>query len=115
MPAGRGTSPSATCRTTVRQRWRSSRSASYSLSPGGSGRCSREPPADEFKEALESFAILHSDRAILTPHNAFNTREALERILATSIENIRAFFGGNPQNVVAGTYRVPATPPAGGA
>ncbi len=90
MPAGRGTSPSATCRTTVRQRWRSSRSASYSLSPGGSGRCSREPPADEFKEALE-------------------------RILATSIENIRAFSGGNPQNVVAGTYRVPATPPTRGA
>ena len=73
-----------------------------------------EPPAAELKEALESFAILHSDRAILSPHNAFNTREALERILATSIENIRAFFAGNPQNVVAGTYRVPAAPPAGG-
>ena len=71
-----------------------------------------EPPAAELKEALESFAILHSDRAILSPHNAFNTREALERILATSIENIRAFFAGNPQNVVAGTYRVPV--PAGG-
>ena len=73
-----------------------------------------EPPATELKEALESFAILHSDRAILTPHNAFNTREALGRILATSIENIRAFFAGTPQNIVAGTYRVPAPSPAGG-
>ncbi|CCJ37096.1 D-lactate dehydrogenase [Methanoculleus bourgensis MS2] len=72
------------------------------------------PSAAELKEALESFAILQSDRAILSPHNAFNTREALGRILATSIENIRAFFAGNPQNIVAGTYRVPAAPPTGG-
>ncbi len=73
-----------------------------------------EPPAAELEEALESFSILHSDRAILSPHNAFNTREAIERILATSTENIQAFFAGNPQNVVAGTYRMPAAPPAGG-
>lgn len=72
------------------------------------------PPATELEEALESFSILHSDRAILSPHNAFNTREALERILVTSIENITAFFAGHPQNVVAETYRVPAAPPAGG-
>ena len=67
-----------------------------------------EPPAAELQEALESFSILHSDRAILSPHNAFNTHEALERILATSIENIKAFFAGKPQNIVAGTYRMPA-------
>ncbi len=72
-----------------------------------------EPAAAELQEALESFAILHSDRAILSPHNAFNTREALDRILATSIENIRAFFAGSPQNVVAETYRV-AVAPIGG-
>ena len=72
-----------------------------------------EPPAAELQEALESFAILHSDRAILSPHNAFNTREALDRILAASIENIRAFFAGSPQNVVAETYRVAAAPIGG--
>ena len=60
------------------------------------------------REAMESFSILHSDRAILTPHNAYNTAEALERILTTSSENIKAFFAGNPQNVVAETYRKPA-------
>jgi len=74
-----------------------------------------EASADELRDALESFALLHSDRVILTPHNAFNTRGAVERILATSVENVRAFFAGNPQNVVAGTYRVPATPPTRGA
>ncbi|WP_332449906.1 NAD(P)-dependent oxidoreductase [Methanoculleus sp.] len=73
-----------------------------------------EASEDELRDALESFGLLHSDRAILTPHNAFNTREAVDRILDASIENIRAFFAGNPQNVVAGTYRVPAEAPAGG-
>ncbi len=61
------------------------------------------------REAMESFSILHSDRAILTPHNAYNTAEALERILTTSTDNIMAFFAGNPQNVVAETYQKPAT------
>jgi len=73
-----------------------------------------EASEDELRDALESFGLLHSDKAILTPHNAFNTREAVDRILDASIENIRAFFAGNPQNVVAGTYRVPAEAPAGG-
>jgi D-lactate dehydrogenase len=52
------------------------------------------------KEAMESFSIMRSERAILTPHNAFNTREALERILVTSAENLKAYFSSNPQNVV---------------
>ena len=53
------------------------------------------------KEAMESFSIMRSERAILTPHNAFNTREALERILVTSAENLKAYFSGSLQNVVS--------------
>lgn len=53
------------------------------------------------KEAMESFSIMRSERAILTPHNAFNTREALERILVTSATNLKAYFSDNPQNVVS--------------
>ncbi|MBA7474666.1 hypothetical protein ES707_10020 [subsurface metagenome] len=56
---------------------------------------------------MESFSILHSDRAILAPHNAYNTADALERILTTSADNIRAFFAGSPQNVVAETRHKP--------
>jgi len=54
------------------------------------------------REAMESFSIMRSERAIITPHNAFNTKEALERILLTSAENIIAYFSGHPQNVVTG-------------
>ncbi len=44
--------------------------------------------AATLKDALESFSILRSERAILTPHNAFNTEEALKRILLTSADNL---------------------------
>lgn len=60
-----------------------------------------ELAAIPLREAMESFSITHSERAILTPHNAFNTREALERILVTTAENLKAYFSGHQQNVVA--------------
>ena len=31
------------------------------------------------------------DNVIITPHNAFNTWEALRRILDTTVENIKGF------------------------
>jgi D-lactate dehydrogenase len=63
------------------------------------------------REALENFFLLQSDNAILTPHNAYNTQEALARIVITSADNIKAYFGGNPQNVVGGTPAKPAERP----
>jgi D-lactate dehydrogenase len=57
-------------------------------------------PAIALREAMESFSIMRSERAILTPHNAFNTKEALERILIASAENLKTYFSGYPQNVV---------------
>ncbi len=39
---------------------------------------------------------------IVTPHSAFNTREAVDRIAETTVENIRAFAEGEPRNIVAG-------------
>ena len=35
-----------------------------------------------------------------TPHNPFNSREALNRILDTTVENIMAFVAAKPINVV---------------
>ena len=37
------------------------------------------------------------ENVIITPHNAFNTREAFQRILDTTIDNIIAFETGKPQ------------------
>jgi D-lactate dehydrogenase len=44
--------------------------------------------------------IVMMPNVIVTPHNAFNTREAAFRILDTTIDNIVAFVNGAPINVV---------------
>jgi len=46
--------------------------------------------------------LRHRPNLILTPHMAFDSREAVERILNTTVDNILAFGAGNPQNVVSG-------------
>lgn len=52
------------------------------------------------RRAIQNHLILKKPNVVFTPHNAFNSQEALERILQTTVENIRAFAAGTPQNVV---------------
>lgn len=56
----------------------------------------------DLKTLVLEHALLKMDNVIITPHNAFNTDEALMRILETSIDNIVAFLSGVPKNVVKG-------------
>lgn len=51
---------------------------------------------------LADHVLLRLRNVIITPHSAFNTREAVGRILDTTVENIAAFMRGNAPNVVAG-------------
>lgn len=44
--------------------------------------------------------LVQLPNVIVTPHNAFNTREAFLRILDTTIDNIVAFVNGAPINLV---------------
>jgi len=46
-------------------------------------------------------AIIKRDNVVFTPHIAYYTREAAERILDTSIANIKAFLDEQPQNIVS--------------
>lgn len=50
---------------------------------------------------LADHILLRLRNVIITPHSAFNTREAVQRILDTTTENILAFTQGEPQNVVS--------------
>lgn len=49
---------------------------------------------------LENHMLLHFPNVLITPHIAFDSREAVERILTTTIQNIRSFLHGTPENLV---------------
>ena len=55
---------------------------------------------EEIKILLANNYLINHPNVIVTPHNAFNTTEAVERILLTTAENIKAFSSGTAQNVV---------------
>lgn len=57
-----------------------------------------QPP--QLTRALEGHILLSHPRVLMTPHNAFNSKEALERILKTTIANIKSFYAGQPANIV---------------
>jgi D-lactate dehydrogenase len=61
-----------------------------------------EATAESLKMALRNHALLRRPDLVVTPHIAFDSREAVERILDTTIANIRAYRNGAPQNVVQG-------------
>jgi D-lactate dehydrogenase len=50
---------------------------------------------DDLKEILSYHMLRDRDDVVFTPHNAFNTREALERIVKTTVENIREMMKKN--------------------
>jgi len=52
------------------------------------------------KTSLINNMLIDHPKTIVTPHNAFHTTEALQRIIDTSAENIHAALAGNPQNDV---------------
>lgn len=54
---------------------------------------SKEPP-------LADNPLLSQAHAHLTPHIAWATLEARQRLIKTGIENVKAFIEGQPQNVV---------------
>ena len=56
--------------------------------------CTEPPPADN--------PLLQAKNCYITPHISWATAEARSRLLATATQNVKAFIGGAPQNVVSG-------------
>ncbi|MDO8524309.1 MAG: hydroxyacid dehydrogenase [bacterium] len=55
---------------------------------------------EKLKQLLKDHIILSKDNVVYTPHIAFYSQEALERILETTVKNIKFFEEGKLQNQV---------------
>jgi D-lactate dehydrogenase len=44
--------------------------------------------------------LIRMRNVLVTPHSAFNTREAVQRIIDTTVDNITAFACGEPENMI---------------
>ena len=55
---------------------------------------------DVLADLVKDHILLSKDNVVFTPHIAFYSKEALERILDTTVQNIEAFVLGHPINIV---------------
>lgn len=58
------------------------------------------PREQILKNMLYNHILMEMPNVLITPHNAFNTKEALGRILNTTIDNIKSFKEDKPINLV---------------
>lgn len=57
-------------------------------------------PRERLATMLRAHILLRLKNVIITPHCAFNSKESLERLVNATIENIKAFIQGKPQNII---------------
>ena len=55
----------------------------------------------DLRNLVADHVLLRMRNVIVTPHSAFNTHEAVQRIVETTVSNIEAFLRGAPANEVA--------------
>lgn len=58
------------------------------------------PGEADLRAVIANHILIDLPNVVITPHNAFNTQEALQRILDTTVKNISSFLVGQPENVV---------------
>lgn len=58
-------------------------------------------PAERLRALVAANALLRLPNVVVTPHIAYDTAEALGRIVGTTLDNIEAFVRSEPRNLVA--------------
>lgn len=54
----------------------------------------------DIKTELLNHVLLTKDNVVITPHNAFNSKEAVTEILETTIANIKSYINNTPINLI---------------
>ena len=54
----------------------------------------------DVEPATSENPLMRAKNCLITPHIAWATKSARARLIATSVDNVRAFLNGTPQNVV---------------
>ena len=62
---------------------------------------SKEFEKEKLMTILQDHMLVNHPNVIITPHNAFNSIEALNKIIATTHENLTSFISGTPVNIVS--------------
>lgn len=56
---------------------------------------------EELMSVLQDHMLVNHPNVVITPHNAFNSQEALHKITETTHENLSAFMNNTPLNVIS--------------
>lgn len=55
----------------------------------------------DLKNLIYDHILISHPKVLITPHNAFNSKEALSRITSTTIENIKSYLAGKSINILS--------------
>ena len=55
---------------------------------------------ENMRKLVEDHVLINLPNVVVTPHMAFFTKEAVERIMQTTIDNIKGFVAGKAENLV---------------
>ena len=64
------------------------------------GMVSGKNEGHDWKTVIANHVLIDMPNVVITPHNAFNTKEAIERILDTTVENLSGYLKGEIVNQV---------------
>ena len=66
---------------------------------------SKDFPKEKLATALRNHILLHRENVVIPPHIAFDSKEALHRILETTATNIISFLSEAPTNLVSVAHK----------
>jgi len=55
---------------------------------------------EDYQTAMAEHALMRHPKALVTPHNAFNSKEALRNIIQTTVDNLEGMLDGDYVNLV---------------